>query len=185
MCLKFLPSVLFDTFWWFFESPVYVPGPVTEFWHNNHTLSNYFLMRRQKHYIIDYLDREIGEYWNETRLKIFCDFFPHIPRININRGAFRKRHNGAKKRPGPNHVLYFEMKSDLVDWVIGVKSQVYTVTQDMILLKWNKIYWGFYGTTWSSGYLERGWLNLFMNWHPLLTTRTSQVIKRVRAEVTE
>ena len=37
------------------------------------------------------------------------------------------------------------MESDLVDWLIGVQSQGYPVTRDMILLKGNKIYRGFYG----------------------------------------
>ena len=103
----------------------------------------------------------------------------------INRGAPRKRQNIAKKRPGPDTVLSFEMESDLVDWVIGMQSQVYPVTQDIILLKGNDIYWGFYGTNRLAGYLRRGWLNQLMNRHPFLTTRTSQVIKCVRAEATE
>ena len=59
------------------------------------------------------------------------------------------------------------------------------MTRDMILLKGNNIYRGFYGPTRSAGYLSRGWLNRFMNRHQLLTTRTSEVIKRVRAEATE
>ena len=53
------------------------------------------------------------------------------------------------------------------------------------MLKGNDIYWILYGLTQSSGYLKRGWLNWSMNRHPLLTNRTSQVIKRVRADATE
>ena len=66
-----------------------------------------------------------------------------------------------------------------------MQSQWYPVTRDIILTKGNEIYWGLYGSTRLAGYLRRGWLNTFMNQHPLLTTRTSQVIKRLRAEATE
>ena len=66
-----------------------------------------------------------------------------------------------------------------------MQSQVYLVTRDMILMKGNKIYWGLYGPNRSAGNLKRGWLNRFMNRHPLLITQTSQVIKLLRAEVTE
>ena len=94
---------------------------------------------------------------------IVCDHFPHIPRRTITRGASRKRQNIAKKRPGPDPVLYFEMESDLVHWVIGIYSQGYPVNRDMILLKGNEIYRVFYGVTRLVGYLRRGWLNRFMN----------------------
>ena len=77
----------------------------------------------------------------------------------ITRGALRKRQNIAKKRPVTDHVLSFETGSDLVDWFIGIQSQGYPLTQDMILMKGNKIYWGLYGPTISEGYLNRGWYN--------------------------
>ena len=66
-----------------------------------------------------------------------------------------------------------------------MQSQGYPVTQDMILLKGNEIYLGLYRPNQLAGYLRRGWLNQFMNRHPLLTTRTYQVIKRVRTDATE
>ena len=59
---------------------------------------------------------------------IVCDHFPHIPRRTITRGASRKRQNIAKKRPGPDPVLSFEVDSDLVYWIIGVHNQRYTLT---------------------------------------------------------
>ena len=85
-------------------------------------------MRHQKHYNDDEINRAIDEYCNGTKLKIVCDCFPHIPRRTISRGSFRNRHNIAKNRPVPDPVLSFEMESDLVDWVIGMKSQRYLVT---------------------------------------------------------
>ena len=94
---------------------------------------------------------------------IVCDHLTHTPRRTITRGESRKRQNIAKKRPGPDHVLSFEMESDLVDWVIGMQSQGYPVTRDMILLKGSEIYRVFYGVTRLVGYLWRGWLNRFMN----------------------
>ena len=139
----------------------------------------------QKHYSNNELNQAINEYGNGTKIKIVCDRFHHIPRRKIIRGALVKRQDISKNRPVPDPVLSFEMESDLVDWVIGMKSQRYLVTWDMILLKVNEIYRGLYGPTWSAGYLKGVWLNRFMNWHPLLTTRTSQVIKSVRAEATE
>ena len=50
---------------------------------------------------------------------IVCDHFSHIPRRTITRGASRKRQNIAKKRPGPDPVLYFwngVWLGWLVDW---------------------------------------------------------------------
>ena len=120
-------------------------------------------MRVQKHYSEDNLDQAITEYFNGTKLKIVFDHFPHIPRITVTRGTLRKRQNITKKCPGTDHVLSFEMESDLVDWVIGMQSQGYSVTRDMIFLKGNDIYRVFYGVTRLVGYLRRGWLNRFMN----------------------
>ena len=142
-------------------------------------------MRGRKHYSDDGLEQVIGEYSNGTKLMIVCDHFSHIPRRTITRGASRKRQNIAKKRPGPDNVLSFEVDSDLVDWVIWMQSQGYPVTRDIILLKVNDIYRGFYGPNRSSGYMRRGWLNRFINQHPLLKTQTAQMIKRVRAELKE
>ena len=158
---------------------------MTEFWHNNHTLSDYFSMRRQEHYSNDEIDRAIDKYYDGTKLKIFCERFPHIPIRTITRGGFRKRQNIAIKCPGPDPGLSFEMKSDLVDWVIGMQSQGYTVTRHMIFLKENEIYRGFYGTTQSSGYIKRRWLSRFMKRYPLLKTQTSQAVKCGRLEATE
>ena len=126
-------------------------------------------MRGQKHYSDDKIYRVIDEYFNGKKLKIVCDRFRHTHRRTITRGALRRSQNIAKKRPGPDPVMSFEMESDLVDWVVGMHSQRYPVTLDMIFLKGNEIYWGFCGLTGSVGYLKRGWLNLFMNQHPLLT----------------
>ena len=100
-------------------------------------------MRRQKYYNNNYLDQAIYEYCNDMKLKIVSGLFPHIPRRTITREILKKRQNIAKKRHGPDHVLSFEMISDLVDWVIGMQSQGYPVTQDIILLKGNEIYQGF------------------------------------------
>ena len=133
-----------------------------EFWHN-------FLMRGQNYYSNDELEQVIDEYWNGTKLMIVYDHFPHIPRRTITRGESRKRQNIAKKRPGPYHIIYFEMESDLVYWVIGIQSQLCPVNWDMIFLKGNYIYRGFYRSTWSAGYLRREWLNRFINQHALLT----------------
>ena len=74
---------------------------------------------------------------------------------------------------------------DLVAWIIGMQSQGYPVSRDMILVKANMLYQEMYGSTRSSGYLKKGWLNRFMDCHPTSTTQTSQVIKRVQSEAME
>ena len=92
-------------------------------------------MRGQKHYSEDKIDQAITEYFNGAKLKIVFDHFPHIPIITVTRGTLRKRQNITKKCPGTDPVLSFEMESDLVDLVIGMQSQGYPVTRDMIFLK--------------------------------------------------
>ena len=85
-------------------------------------------MRGRKHYSNDDLNQEIDEYCNGTKLKIACDHLTHTPRRTITRGELGKRQNISKKRPGPDHVLSSQIESDLVDWVIGIKSKVYPLT---------------------------------------------------------
>ena len=102
-------------------------------------LRHNFSMRGRKHYSDDELEQAIDEYHNGKKLMIVCDNSPHIPRRTITRGASIKRQNIAKNRPGPDPVLYFQVESDLVDRVIGMQSQGYPVTLDMILLKGNEI----------------------------------------------
>ena len=97
-------------------------------------------MRGRKHNSDDEPEKAIDEYRNGTKLMIVCGHPLHIPRRTTTRGASRKRQNIAKNRPGRDPVLSFEMESNLVDWVIGMKSQRFPVIRDMILKKGNKIY---------------------------------------------
>ena len=42
-----------------------------------------------------------------------------------------------------------------------------------------------YGVTRGAGSIGRGWLDSLLRRHPILTLRTSQILKRVRAETNE
>ena len=99
--------------------------------------------------------------------------------------AKRLKEGIDKKKPGPSPIIPVEIEKDLEEWVVAMQSVGIPVTRDMILVKGNEIYHSMYGNLRSAGNLKRGWLNRFMNRHPMLTTRTSQIIKRVRAEATE
>jgi hypothetical protein len=66
-----------------------------------------------------------------------------------------------------------------------MQSRGVPVTRDLVLLRGNEIYQQMYGTTRSSGFLRKGWIDRFMQRHPNLCLRGSQVIKRVRAEATD
>ena len=61
----------------------------------------------------------------------------------------------------------------------GVPVSIY-----FILVKGNEIYCFMYGKTRSTGFLGRGWLNRFVNRHPLQTLSSSKIIKRIRKEAT-
>ena len=58
------------------------------------------------------------------------------------------------------------------------------VLRDMIFLKVIEKFHSMYGTTISTGLLARGWIDRFMNHHPFITLRSSQIIKRLQVEAT-
>ena len=67
----------------------------------------------------------------------------------------------------------------MVAWIVWMQRGGYPVSRDMILVKANQVYHEMHGSTRSTGYLKKGWLNRFMAQHLVLITRTSQVIKHV------
>ena len=145
----------------------------------------FYLMTKKKCYDAKEAEDAAQEYANGEKLSTVCAKYARVPRRTITRMAKRLKEGIVKQKPGPSPILTNEMEKDLEDWVVAMQSQGYPVSRDMILIKGNEIYHAMYGNLRSSGNLKRGWLNRFMDRHPLLTTRTSQVIKRVRAEATQ
>mmetsp|Transcript_29271 Transcript_29271/g.44918 ORF Transcript_29271/g.44918 Transcript_29271/m.44918 type:complete len:164 (+) Transcript_29271:31-522(+) len=141
-------------------------------------------MACRKQYAEADLQNAIAEYSNGAKLKLVSELFPHVPKRTITRGAKRLKEGIAKKRPGPDPVLSDQAEMDLVAWVIRMQKEGFPVSRDTILVKGNEVNRQIYSPTQSAGFLKQGWLNQFMARHPILTTRTSQVIKRVQAEAT-
>jgi hypothetical protein len=142
-------------------------------------------MAPRKQYSQESLDEAVKMYVGGTKLGEVLKIFPYIPKRTITRRAKQTKENVCIRRPGPQPVLSVELESDLQDWIVEMQRQGFPVSRDTILVKGNELFHELYGNTRSVGDLGRGWINRFMERHPLLTTRTSQVIKRVRAEATE
>ena len=91
----------------------------------------------------------------------------------------------AIKKSGPPPVLTETAETDLEAWVIGMQYQGYPVSREKIITKGNKINQEMNGSTRSTGFLGRGWIEKFMKRHPRLFLRTSCIVKRFREETTE
>ena len=61
-----------------------------------------------------------------------------------------------------------------------MQSQGFPVSRDTILVKANEMFSSMYRSTLHAGSLKLGWLNRFMERHPMLSL---QSVKRARAEV--
>jgi len=97
----------------------------------------------------------------------------------------KAKENVPLNKPGPAPIIPMEIEDDLQSWVLAMQSKGFPVSREMIHIKGNEVYRELYGGTRSIGRLSSGWVNRFMQRHPLLTLRSSQVIKRVRADATE
>ena len=142
-------------------------------------------MLSRRLYTKEDLDSAVELYTLGRKLKDVCAMFPNIPRRTISERAKKAKDGTQIKKPGPKPILTKEMEEDLQSWVISMQSNGVPVSRDIILVKGNEIYRTMYGNTRSIGFLGRGWLDRFMERHPFLTIRTSQVIKRVWAEATK
>jgi hypothetical protein len=141
--------------------------------------------KKKKRYSPEELVSAVSDYQQGKKMKEVKSKYPDVPERTIYLHAKHDRENIPIKRPGPPPVLTVAMENDLQAWIIGMQSHGYPISRDIALTKANAIYREMYGVTRSTGFLKRGWLERFMQRHPLLTFRTSQVIKRVRAEATE
>jgi hypothetical protein len=142
-------------------------------------------MAKTKLYSDEDAAKAVQAYMNGTKLAIVCASFPQVPRRTITRMAKRDKDGVQVKKPGPAPILTTELEKDLQDWIVAMQRDGFPVSRDAILIKGNEMFHALYGNRRSTGNLKRGWLNRFLQRHPLLTTRSSQVIKRVRAEATE
>jgi hypothetical protein len=135
------------------------------------------MVPKRKQYTEDDLNAAVAMYKEGAKRRQVMSAFPNIPDRTIRQRAKQQQ---PLKKPGPAPILDSDMENDLQDWIIGMQCSGYPVSRDMILIKGNEMYHAMYGSTRSSGNLGRGWVEKFMKRHPVLTLRTSQVIKRVR-----
>ena len=119
------------------------------------------------------------------KMRVISARFPMIPIRTIYDRVKLIKADKLPQKPGPKPILTAEIEDDLVAWVVAMQAQGLPVTRDSILIKGNEIYREMYGSTRSIGFLKRGWLNRFMERHPILSLRSAQMIKRVRNEATE
>ncbi len=144
-----------------------------------------FIMTKRKQYCPEDAVKATKMYLEGKKLATVCATCPLIPRRTITRMAKRKKEDCQLKKPGPAPILSVELENDLKDWIVAMQGSGFPVSRDMILVKGNEMYHALYGNRRSIGNLKRGWMNRFLERYPVLTTRTSQVIKRVRVEATE
>jgi hypothetical protein len=121
---------------------------------------------------------------NGAKMRHILSKYPHIPRRTIYDYINRERNGSELQKPGPKPILTDNVESDLQAWIIGMQTQGYPISRGMLLVKANEIYKEMYGCTRSVGSLKPSWIQKILSRHPSLCLRTSQVIKRARAEVT-
>ena len=126
---------------------------------------------RKKQYSSDDLDKAIQMYLDGTKLSLLVKKYPNTPKRTITERTKKKRENVELKKPGPSALLNDSMENDIQAWIVGMQSHGHPVTRGMVLVKGNEIYRKLYGTTRSTGFLGRGWLERFMGRHPLLGLR--------------
>ena len=142
-------------------------------------------MVMKKQYDSEDLQKAMQEYMNGMKMKIIICRYPHVPKRTIFERAKKLKENVVVQKPGPCPLLTHEMEDDLKDWVIAMQVEGLPVTREMIFLKGNENYHEMFGNTRSVGNLSRSWVDKFMGRHPVLTIRSSQIIKCVRADATE
>jgi Tc5 transposase DNA-binding domain len=64
-------------------------------------------------------------------------------------------------------ILSLEIEDDLKAWIVGVQCQGFPVSMDVILIKSNDLFHSRFGNTCQIGSLKHGWLNRFMEQHPI------------------
>ena len=85
----------------------------------------------------------------------------------------------AIKKSGPPPVLTETAETDLEAWVIGMQYQGYPVSREKIITKGNKINQEMNGSTRSTGFLGRGWIEKFMKRHPRLFSEDLMYCKEI------
>jgi Tc5 transposase DNA-binding domain len=142
-------------------------------------------MPKKKVYSQEDLDEAVEKYLEGMKLRTVCKAFPNVPERTITRLAKKKRDGIEAKRPGPPPILLVEIEDDIKAWIVGMQCQGFPVSRDAILIKGNELFHSMFGSTRQVGSLKRGWLNRFMERHPILCLRTAQIVKCVRAEASE
>ncbi|KAH9103050.1 hypothetical protein AeMF1_020511 [Aphanomyces euteiches] len=99
-----------------------------------------------------------------------------VPMRTLSRYALSwKSGQDARTQMGPQRSLPIALENDLVSWVISMQASGFPVTRYYIILKACVMC-----RVLSIPYVTDGWYNRFIACHPILTTRTAQVISRVR-----
>jgi hypothetical protein len=140
-------------------------------------------MGKKKRYDRDELQDAVTLHKNGVKMRHISMKYPHIPRRTIYDYLNREKNGFDVQKPGPKPILTEDIESDLESWIVGMQTQGYPISRDMLLVKANEIYKEMYGRTRSVGSLKPSWIQKFLSRHPSLCMRTSQVIKRARAEV--
>jgi hypothetical protein len=139
---------------------------------------------RRKLYDEKDLNKAVENYLNGMKMKQVLLLYPQVPERTIFDRAKKKKSSIQQQKPGPKPIPTVGIENDLVAWIVAMQSHGVPVGRDTILTRANEIYTEMYGTTRTTGFLTRGWVDRFMNRHPNLSLRCAQVIKRVRSEAT-
>jgi Tc5 transposase DNA-binding domain len=135
-------------------------------------------MGKKKCYDGKELQDAVTMHKNGVKMRHILTKYPHIPRRTIYDYINCKKNGLEVQKPGPKPILTEDMESDLHSWIVGMQTQGYPISRHMLLARANKIYREMYGCTRSVGSLTTS-----LSRHPTLCLRTSQVVKRARAEV--
>ncbi len=141
--------------------------------------------KQYKQYSAEEIESAIRDYNNGMKLKHVLGKYDQIPRRTLTERTAKVKQKLDLKKPGPAPIIPLHIENDVQAWCIAMQSQGFPISREMLLIKGNEVYQSLYGTTRSVGTLGQGWVQRFMRRHPLLTLRSAQTIKRVRAEAGE
>jgi hypothetical protein len=95
---------------------------------------------------------------------------------------FAKEQKDEIEQPGPPPILSLEIEDDLKAWIVGMQCHGLPVSRDAILIKRNEQFHSIFVNNSQVVWLKFGWLNRFMEQHPIFCLRTAQIVKRMSKE---
>jgi hypothetical protein len=124
-------------------------------------------MLKKELYTQEDLDDVVEKYLGDLKLRAVCKAFPNVPNRTITCLKKNKKDEIEAKRPGPLPIPSVEIEDDLKAEIVGIQCQGFPVSRDAILIKGNELFHSTFGNSCQVGSWKCGWLNRFIEQHPI------------------